>query len=119
MPIYLNIVPQAQLDWAQLTTLIGETNSQHVTDVSLSLQLPKGQTLTQAQQRQAAALNISAFNVGIALGSAIGGQVTSQFGLAWTPLFGALMVGLSIVATMGLIRLARPARRLINKFNHL
>ncbi|MCT3575015.1 MFS transporter [Levilactobacillus brevis] len=67
----------------------------------------------------ASALNISAFNVGIALGSAIGGQVTSQFGLAWTPLFGALMVGLSIVATMGLIRLARPARRLINKFNHL
>lgn len=67
----------------------------------------------------ASALNISAFNIGIALGSAIGGQVTSQFGLAWTPLFGALMVGLSIVATMGLIRLARPARRLINKFNHL
>lgn len=67
----------------------------------------------------ASALNISAFNVGIALGSAIGGQVASQFGLAWTPLFGALMVGLSIVATMGLIRLARPVRRLINKFNHL
>ncbi|ABJ63545.1 MULTISPECIES: hypothetical protein [Levilactobacillus] len=59
MPIYLNIVPQAQLDWAQLTTLIGETNSQHVTDVSLSLQLPKGQTLTQAQQRQAAAWSLT------------------------------------------------------------
>ena len=59
MPIYLNVVPQAQLDWAQLTTLIGETNSQHVMDVSLSLQLPKGQALTQEQQRQATAWSLT------------------------------------------------------------
>jgi len=65
----------------------------------------------------ASALNISAFNVGIALGSGIGGQVTSQFGLGWTPLFGAGMVALSIGLTLLLIRLARPVKRLIHKFN--
>jgi len=56
----------------------------------------------------ASALNISAFNVGIALGSGIGGQVTTQFGLAWTPVFGALMVAVSLVLLAGLIWLARP-----------
>ncbi|WP_203643363.1 MFS transporter [Levilactobacillus andaensis] len=66
----------------------------------------------------ASALNISAFNVGIALGSEIGGQVTSQFGLGMTPLFGAAMVAVSIALTWGLIQLARPSRRLIRKFNH-
>lgn len=56
----------------------------------------------------ASALNISAFNVGIALGSGIGGQVTTQFGLAWTPVFGALMVAVSLILLAGLIWLARP-----------
>ncbi|MFD1419648.1 MFS transporter [Lactiplantibacillus songbeiensis] len=60
----------------------------------------------------ASALNISAFNVGIALGSGIGGQVTTQFGLTWTPLFGALMVAVSLVLLLGLIWLAKPARKL-------
>lgn len=73
---------------------------------------------TPADITMASALNISAFNVGIALGSGIGGQVTSRFGLGWTPLFGALMVALSIALTVGLIRLARPSKVLINKFNH-
>lgn len=66
----------------------------------------------------ASALNISAFNVGIALGSGIGGQVTSQVGLGWTPFFGAVMVAISIGLTAGLIRLARPSKRLVKKFNH-
>ncbi|KRN02044.1 arabinose efflux permease [Levilactobacillus senmaizukei DSM 21775 = NBRC 103853] len=66
----------------------------------------------------ASALNISAFNVGIALGSGIGGQVTSQLGLGWTPIFGAVMVAISIGLTFGLIRLAKPvATRLVKKFN--
>lgn len=67
----------------------------------------------------ASALNIAAFNVGIALGSGIGGQVTSQFGLSWTPVFGAGMVAISIGLTLGLIKLARPAKRLVKKFNRI
>ncbi|WP_261810068.1 MFS transporter [Levilactobacillus humaensis] len=73
---------------------------------------------TPADITMASALNISAFNVGIALGSGIGGQVTSQIGLGWTPFFGAVMVAISIGLTAGLIRLARPAKRLVKKFNH-
>jgi len=34
--------------------------------------------------------------------------VTTQFGLAWTPVFGALMVAVSLVLLAGLIWLARP-----------
>ncbi|ETY72651.1 sugar MFS transporter [Lactiplantibacillus fabifermentans T30PCM01] len=56
----------------------------------------------------ASALNISAFNIGIALGSGIGGQVTTSLGLTWTPLFGALMVLVSLGLLAGLIWLARP-----------
>lgn len=67
----------------------------------------------------ASALNIAAFNVGIALGSGIGGQVTSQFGLSWTPVFGAGMVAISIGLTLGLIKLSRPAKRLVKKFNRI
>lgn len=72
---------------------------------------------TPADITMASALNISAFNVGIALGSGIGGQVTSQVGLGWTPFFGAVMVAISIGLTVGLIHLARPAKRLVKKFN--
>jgi len=67
----------------------------------------------------ASALNIAAFNVGIALGSGIGGQVTSQFGLSWPPVFGAGMVAISIGLTLGLIKLSRPAKRLVKKFNRI
>lgn len=67
----------------------------------------------------ASSLNIAAFNVGIALGSGIGGQVTSQFGLSWTPVFGAGMVAISIGLTLGLIKLSRPAKRLVKKFNRI
>lgn len=40
----------------------------------------------------ASGLNIAAFNVGIALGSVIGGQTVSSLGLAQTPWIGALIV---------------------------
>ncbi|AGQ29591.1 MULTISPECIES: MFS transporter [Serratia] len=40
----------------------------------------------------ASGLNIAAFNVGIALGSVIGGQTVSTLGLAQTPWIGALIV---------------------------
>ncbi|WP_379946138.1 MFS transporter [Enterococcus devriesei] len=45
----------------------------------------------------ASALNIAAFNIGITLGSTIGAQVTGKIGLAYTPIFGAVIVLLAIL----------------------
>nr|WP_197721045.1 MFS transporter [Listeria grayi] len=47
----------------------------------------------------ASALNISAFNIGIAIGSYLGGQVTSHLGLEYTPIFGFFMVLSAVVIT--------------------
>lgn len=48
----------------------------------------------------ASAFNISAFNIGIYLGSTIGAQVTGKVGLAYTPLFGAVMVAIAVLLTL-------------------
>ncbi|MBC1584818.1 MFS transporter [Listeria seeligeri] len=45
----------------------------------------------------ASALNISAFNVGIAIGAFIGGLVTEYIGLSYTPIVGFLMVLIAII----------------------
>jgi len=47
----------------------------------------------------ASAINIAAFNIGIAVGSVIGGVVIDSLGLVHTPWIGALMVILAIVLT--------------------
>ncbi len=58
----------------------------------------------------ASGLNIAAFNVGIALGSIIGGQTVEHFGLAQTPWIGAVIV-LAAFLLIGLSgRLDKPAR---------
>ncbi|QMD23852.1 MFS transporter [Citrobacter freundii] len=58
----------------------------------------------------ASGLNIAAFNVGIALGSVIGGQTVEHYGLAQTPWIGALIV-LAAFLLMGISgRLDKPAR---------
>ncbi|MFP7327087.1 MFS transporter [Serratia marcescens] len=51
----------------------------------------------------ASGLNIAAFNIGIALGSVIGGQTVASLGLAQTPWIGALivMVALLLVSLSG------------------
>ncbi len=47
----------------------------------------------------ASALNIAAFNIGIALGATIGGLVTDTIGLVHTPWVGAIMVILAVILT--------------------
>lgn len=59
MHVFVNIVPQSQLDWACLSTLVGELTSQHFADASFNLQLPTDQTLTPEQQHQASAWDLT------------------------------------------------------------
>ncbi|HID9690613.1 TPA: MFS transporter [Citrobacter amalonaticus] len=58
----------------------------------------------------ASGLNIAAFNIGIAIGSVVGGQTVEHFGLTQTPWIGALIV-LGAFLLMGISgRLDKPAR---------
>jgi MFS transporter, DHA1 family, inner membrane transport protein len=52
----------------------------------------------------ASALNIAAFNVGIAIGSFVGGLIVDGLGLIHTPWIGALMVGGAVLLTAWLRR---------------
>lgn len=55
----------------------------------------------------ASALNIAAFNIGIAIGSVTGGFVVDGIGLAHTPWIGGLMVAAAVILTGVLSRLER------------
>ncbi|MFD2170721.1 MFS transporter [Tumebacillus lipolyticus] len=55
----------------------------------------------------ASAINISAFNIGIAIGSVIGGLVVNSFGLVHTPWVGALLVIVAVLLTGISARLER------------
>jgi len=55
----------------------------------------------------ASALNISAFNIGIALGATIGGIVADTIGLVHTPWVGGIMVILAVILTAVSRRLER------------
>lgn len=59
----------------------------------------------------ASGLNIAAFNIGIALGSVIGGQTVEHYGLAQTPWIGALIVLVALLLVVLSGRLDRPRRR--------
>jgi len=48
----------------------------------------------------ASGLNIAAFNIGIAVGSVIGGQTVQHMGLAQTPWIGAVIVALALILTI-------------------
>ncbi|MDT2596745.1 MFS transporter [Enterococcus dongliensis] len=52
----------------------------------------------------ASAFNIAAFNVGITLGSTVGAQVTDKIGIAYTPLFGAVIVLFAILFVLQIKR---------------
>lgn len=55
----------------------------------------------------ASALNIAAFNAGIALGAFIGGQVTASIGLIHTTWVGGLMVALAVLLVLWSLSLQR------------
>lgn len=55
--------------------------------------------------QMASALNISAFNIGIVIGSYSGGLIADHLGLGWTPLAGIIMAILAILITFVLIKL--------------
>lgn len=57
----------------------------------------------------ASSLNISAFNIGIVIGSSAGGQVAQHWGLMVTPVAGIAMAVLALVITGILIRRARQS----------
>lgn len=59
----------------------------------------------------ASGLNIAAFNIGIALGSIIGGQTVATLGLAQTPWIGAVIVALALVLIIWSGRLDRNVSR--------
>lgn len=52
----------------------------------------------------AASLNSMSFNIGIALGSAVGGLVNDHLGLAWLGPFGAVFALLAVAVTTWLRR---------------
>ena len=58
----------------------------------------------------ASGLNIAAFNIGIALGSVIGGQTVEHYGLDQTPWIGALIVLVALLLVVLSGRLDKPQR---------
>ena len=70
----------------------------------------KAEEYTPAAVDVASGLNIAAFNVGIALGSVIGGQTVAHYGLAQTPWIGALSVVVALLLTLLSGRLDKTAR---------
>ena len=58
----------------------------------------------------ASGLNIAAFNIGIALGSVIGGQTVEHYGLAQTPWIGGLIVLVAFLLMGVSGRLDKPVR---------
>ncbi len=56
-------------------------------------------------------MNIAAFNIGIALGSVIGGQTVELYGLAQTPWIGALIVLVALLLVVLSGRLDKSPRR--------
>ncbi|MEZ2584994.1 MFS transporter [Kluyvera intermedia] len=70
----------------------------------------KAEQYTPAAVDVASGLNIAAFNVGIALGSIIGGQTVEHYGLAQTPWIGAMIVIVALLLTGLSGRLDKTAR---------
>jgi Arabinose efflux permease len=70
----------------------------------------KAEQYTPAAVDVASGLNIAAFNIGIALGSIIGGQTVEHYGLAQTPWIGAVIVLVAFLLIGLSGRLDKPNR---------
>lgn len=70
----------------------------------------KAEEYTPAVVDVASGPNIAAFNVGIAIGSVVGGQTVEHYGLAQTPWIGALIVVGALLLTGLSGRLDKPTR---------
>lgn len=70
----------------------------------------KAEEYTPAAVDVASGLNIAAFNVGIAIGSVVGGLTVEHYGLAQTPWIGALIVVGALLLTGLSGRLDKPGR---------
>ncbi|KGD72628.1 MFS sugar transporter [Tatumella morbirosei] len=57
----------------------------------------KAEEITPGAVDVASGLNIAAFNIGIALGSLVGGQIVTHYGLSETPWVGAIIVLVALV----------------------
>ena len=57
----------------------------------------KAEEITPGAVDVASGLNIAAFNIGIALGSLVGGQIVTHYGLSQTPWVGAIIVLVALV----------------------
>lgn len=73
----------------------------------------KAEEYTPAAVDVASGLNIAAFNVGIAIGSVVGGQTVEHYGLAQTPWIGALIVVGALLLTGLSGRLDKPGRAVL------
>jgi predicted MFS family arabinose efflux permease len=74
----------------------------------------KAELYTPSAVDVASGLNIAAFNVGIALGSIIGGQTVEHYGLAQTPWIGAVIVMLAFLLIGISGRLDKSAKRVVS-----
>lgn len=93
----------ASLHWAALATVLvmGIFAFGNVPGLQVYV-VQKAERYTPGAVDVASGLNIAAFNVGIALGSTIGGYVVQHYGLSQTPWIGALIVFFALL----LIRLS-------------
>lgn len=97
-----------KLHWLGLVTvlLMGLFAFMNVPGLQLYI-MKLAEKFTPNDVTMASALNISAFNVGIALGSRVGGYLFEQFGITTTPISGAMMVGVGIILTWLLIKMKK------------
>lgn len=83
----------ASTQYAALATILVMGSLPSVTYRGLQVYVvQKAEQFTPNAVDVASGLNIAAFNIGIALGSVIGGQTVEHYGLAQTPWIGALIV---------------------------
>ncbi len=70
----------------------------------------KAEEITPGAVDVASGLNIAAFNIGIALGSLVGGQIVTHYGLSETPWVGAMIVLVALLMVLAAGRMDKRHR---------